>query len=208
MLDEPFDEAERIRRARAGDEDALSELLVRHGPIVRQALAIPERWRSVLDLDEVMQAAYYKAFLGIAAFEPRGENAFQRWLAILARNSLRDELKKLTTQKRGGDLRRIDTVRGEEGYVALYERVAVHHGTPSRSAGRAEIELAVRNAIALLPMEMREIVRLRDLEGLTFDAVAERTKRSATTVRNLHREACGRLRDLLETASKYPSGPG
>ena len=60
-----------IRRAQAGDEQALTELLVEHGPVVRRQLAIPDRWRSVLDVDEIMQAAYYKAFLGIAAFEPR-----------------------------------------------------------------------------------------------------------------------------------------
>lgn len=199
---------ERIRRAREGDEEALTELLVQHGPAVRQGLAVPERWRSVLDLDEVMQGAYYKAFLGIGGFEPRGADAFRRWLLTLARNELRDELKKLGAQKRGGELRRVEPGADEEHLVALFQRVAVSHGTPSMSAAKAEIGLAVRNAIAMLPEPHRSVVRLRDLEELGFDAIAERLQRSATAVRGLHREACERLRRILETASKYTSGPG
>ena len=201
-------EEELVLRARAGDEDALAELLVRNGAAVRQGLAVPERWRSVLDLDEVMQGAYYKAFLGIASFEARGPGAFKRWLTTLALNELRDELKKHGAQKRGGELRRVEPDADEDGLVALFQRVAVSHGTPSMNAARAEIGLAIRNAIAMLPEPQRSIVRLRDLEGLSFDAVAERSGRSATAVRGLHRDAYERLRRILESASKFTSGPG
>jgi DNA-directed RNA polymerase specialized sigma24 family protein len=60
----------------------------------------------------------------------------------------------------------------------------------------------------LLDEPYRELVKLRDIEGLTFDVVAQRMGKSATVVRGLHREACAKLRELLETAAQFTSGPG
>jgi RNA polymerase sigma-70 factor (ECF subfamily) len=182
-------ESELVERARAGDEDALSELLLRHGPLVRASLHIPDRWRSLLDPDEILQGAYYKAFLGMRAFEPTGRDAFRRWLSTLARNQLRDELKALETARRGGGFQRVEP-------------------TPSRSAGRAEIRAAVQNALSALAASERRAVELRELEGVTFERVAAELGCSATTARSLYARGMDRLAAILESASRFHSGPG
>jgi DNA-directed RNA polymerase specialized sigma24 family protein len=75
---------ELLERARAGSNEALAELLERHGPAVRAGLRgmIPARWRSLLSEDDVMQQTYADAALGLDRFESR--DAFQGWLAAQA----------------------------------------------------------------------------------------------------------------------------
>jgi len=65
-------------RAIQGDEEALTELLERTGPVIRRDVAerIPARWRSVLSEDDVMQQTYADAFRGITRFVPLGQRFF------------------------------------------------------------------------------------------------------------------------------------
>jgi hypothetical protein len=57
---EPSDQA-LLRVAKTGDMDALGTLLKRHGPGVRAGLQINPKWRSVLEVDDVMQVTYFDA---------------------------------------------------------------------------------------------------------------------------------------------------
>src|SRR5262245_50784441 len=90
-------ESELIVQAVAGDESALSDLLVRCGPIVRAHIAplISNAWHSVLEADDIMQVTYMEAFLRIGFFQSRGEGAFLAWLTSIARNNLRDAVREL-----------------------------------------------------------------------------------------------------------------
>ena len=74
---------ELVKEAVAGDRAALTELLGRHAPAARQAVArnIPKRWRSLLSDDDVMQQTYADAFRGIGQFAVTADGSFAGWLA-------------------------------------------------------------------------------------------------------------------------------
>ena len=75
-------EEELVSRAVSGDEDALTTLLRRHGPILRQKIApsIGAKWRNVLDADDVLQVTYLEVFLRVRSFVPQAPGSFAAWL--------------------------------------------------------------------------------------------------------------------------------
>ena len=93
---------ELLVQAIRGDEEALSELLARHGPWIRSRLAskIPAHFQSVLSEDDVLQVTYLDAFLNIVRFQPQGPGSFPAWLARIAENNLLNALKSLKAGKR------------------------------------------------------------------------------------------------------------
>ena len=75
-----------ISRAVDGDEDALSELLVRTDAALREQFygRIGRRYRGAFSEDDVLQVTYLEAFLRIGQFQPNGEGSFLRWLIRIA----------------------------------------------------------------------------------------------------------------------------
>jgi len=186
-----------LRRAIAGDESALAELLERHGPTVRGRIAVdfPRRWRGVLSVDDVMQQAYTDAFLAIERFDPRGEGAFLAWLSRLAKNALLDAIDGLTALKRGGDRRRVHA-DPNQSLVHLCDMVTAMSGTPSRAVAGDEACAALQRAIAELPEAHRQVVTLYDLQGHSAQEVATALGRSQGSIFMLRSRA---HRSLAET---------
>ena len=192
-------------KAVAGDQAALTNLLKRHGPAVRQAMgrSIPRRWQSVLSLDDVMQQAYTAAFCGISRFVPRGEGAFGAWLATLAKRNLIDAIRGLEADKRGGDRQRLETGGTDESFVALFERLGGTITTPSRRVARKEARTCLEQAVEALPEAYRTLVRMYDLEGRPVQEVANALGRSPGAVYMLRARAHRRLSEIMGTASRY-----
>lgn len=198
---------EPIVRAMAGDQDALSRLLSRHGPELKPRLqsAIPERWTAMVSADDVLQEAYTRVFLGIAGLRVPTEEGFRRWLSRVAKNALRDTLKMLRANKRGGDRRPLQQrPSGEASLLALSDLLGVQTTTPSRLAARREAAEAVSRTVASLPETYRLVVRAYDLEGRPIDEVAALVGRSPGAVYMIRARAHHRLRELLQPGS----GPG
>lgn len=131
--------------------------------------------RQHYDPDDVWQETLLMAWRDRAKFEWRGPSAFRRWLLEIARNRIRD----LVDHSKAG-------VRGKVKPMSALPRAfpsesgEAHYAGPvqTTSPGRAEAdrELAARMATALaaVPEECREVVRLRLFEDLTMDEVAVR----------------------------------
>ena len=66
-----------LRAAIAGDIDAITKLLDRHGPEVERSLSIAREWRSVLESADVMQVTYLEAFLEVARYDLTRAEPFQ-----------------------------------------------------------------------------------------------------------------------------------
>jgi RNA polymerase sigma-70 factor (ECF subfamily) len=195
-----------IKRAVAGEQDALVQLLERHGPTIRQGLAgaIPRRWQSQLSLDDVMQQTYTDAFLAIERFEDRGTGSFCAWMATLAERNLVDAMRMLKAEKRGGDRAQVGPVVGSDSFVGLYEFVT-HTTTPSRHAARDEARLALEQAVEQLPATYHQVVRMYDLEEQPIEAVAAALGRTVGAVYMLRARAHDRLGEILGPASDYLS---
>lgn len=187
-----------------GDEDALTELLRRFGPTVRATVesGISEKWRSILDADDVMQVTYLEAFLRIDRFEPRGEGAFAAWLNQIARNNLRDAIEELSRQKRPQPQNRV-MGSANESAVMFVEQLCGTTSTPSRHAAAREIAVALESAIGALPDDYATVVRLYDLEGKPVADVSSALGRSEGAVYMLRARAHDRLREAFGSASQW-----
>jgi RNA polymerase sigma-70 factor (ECF subfamily) len=162
-----------IAEAVAGNQDALVELLRRHGDAARRAVTgkIAARWQSVLNEDDVVQQTYADAFLAIDRLRPRGVDSFRSWLATLTRNNLLDAVKHLSAARSGGKQQHAQPA-SDESFQRLWTTLAASTSTPSLRARRSESQRILRQAVDRLPKSYRQVVIHYDLEDRTADEVA------------------------------------
>ena len=198
---------ELVGRAIAGDDVALSELLQEaapglHGEFSRQ---IGDRYRSLVDADDIVQITCLEAFLRIRSFQPVGSGAFFAWLRRIAANNLRDAIKELERDKRPPPGRRAEVGPGDASYVALVDQLAATTTTPSRICGGKELREGVEAGLRQLPADYERVLRLFELEGLSGQEVAERLGRGQGAVRMLLARARERLAEILSGSPQFAS---
>lgn len=193
----------RIAAAIAGDTEALSALLREHGPRLREQLSIDSKWRSVLDVDDVMQVTYMEAFLNIEKLGPGGLGAFYSWLRRIAENNLRDAIRALEAQRRPPPGVSLPQPAGSDSVVALYEVLGATTTTPSRDAARREMATALDAALARMPEDYAAVIRAYDLEGQPIATVAAKLGRSPAAVYMLRARAHDRLREVLGAETQF-----
>lgn len=178
-------ERELIRRARAGDQDAFTELVTIHADRVYGALR-----RFGLDgaeADEVAQEVFVRAWRGLPRFEERAR--FSTWLYRIAFNEAQRRL-----SRRPPPYSEIDPDR-DDPMVSLPE--SPQRGPESRTLER-EFERVLLRALNQLPADWRAAVVLRDIEGLSTQEAAEIVGvRQVAFKSRLHRGRM-QLRTLLE----------
>ncbi len=185
----PTDE-ELLAALQAGDERALGVLLERHLPAVYRFGV--KMCRDPVDAKDVVQDTLLAAARGLHEF--RGASALSTWLFAIARSFC---IKKRRT--RVGTPREFVSLDSEDA-----RGIAANASAPDETAGDHEFSKALDAAIADLEPMYREVLILRDVEGLTapevaqvlgvgIDAVKSRLHRARVSVR-------ARLAPLLETA--------
>lgn len=181
-----------VERARKGDRMAFDALVVKYQQkIVKLVSRYVSEPSEALD---VSQEAFIKAYRAIGSF--RGESAFYTWLYRIAINTAKNYV---VAKGR----RPVDTgldLQDPEQYD-MQARVS-DIDTPEDMALTDEIRRTVDRAIAELPQDLRTAIVLRELEGMTYDEIAEAMDCPVGTVRSRifrAREAIsGELQPLLE----------
>lgn len=178
-----MDDTELVRRARAGDGDAFGTLVERYqARIVRLVRGmVPEH-----DAEDVAQDAFVKAFRKLGEFDERAR--FYTWLYRIASNAALD-WRKRERYRRHGDLP--ETESGEDA-------VPSEEPGPQTSARRRELAEAIDAAVERLPPHYHEIVVLREVEGLSYEEIAETLAISKGTVESRLFRARERLRETLK----------
>jgi RNA polymerase sigma-70 factor (ECF subfamily) len=164
-------------RARAGDRDALEALLTAHQPqIYRFGLKM---CRDPEDAKDVLQDTLFAMARGVRDF--RGASSVSTWLYSIARSFC---IKKRRRSKFApANERSLDT----DGGVPA-SQVADPAKAPDEALAEQQVEMAVERAIAALEPIYREVLLLRDVEGLTAAEVAEVLGISVQAVKSrLHR---------------------
>lgn len=194
------------QRLGAPASPGLETLLEQHGPEVRQRLAgrVPDRFRAVLTVDDVMQQTYTDAFLEMESFSADGSGDFRAWLLSLARCNLADALRMLNAQKRGKGRRQVWRLAGRDSHSTLFGYlVSAGGGTPSQTVAVNEACAALKTALTRLPEMYRQVVEMYDLEDRSIEDVAAAIGRSPGAAYMIRARAHDRLRSLLGDASKY-----
>ena len=174
------DDRELVRRIRAGDAEALREIVERYEDrIFALVFGIV---RDAHEVEDVAQEVFLKVYTRIQAFDERSQ--FYTWLYRVAVNAAKDHVKK----------------RVRRPAVALDEADALPGGGegPESGAARSETSRLVREAVDALPVRYREVIALRELEGLSYDEIASVLGISIGTVESRLHRARARLKQRLE----------
>ncbi len=177
-----------VRRIQSGDESAWDALYRRY----RDPLLLSIRCRlgaalrSRLQSEDVLQSVVKDALTDLARFEPRGEGSLGHYLHVCVLNKIRNKADHFGASRRRGGVALTDSVAGH---------LAAPDATP-RYLDEPRFERLER-AVARLPDAMREVVLLRQVEGLSNKEAAEVLERSPEATSKLHNRALARLGAVL-----------
>ncbi len=158
--------------------------------------------RRRLDPSDLVQETMLKAYKASEAEgdRVRKQSEAQRaaWLRTILANTLADAARDHRRDKR--DIRRDRSLEQalEESSSRLDALLVSAESSPSQKASREELVLRLAGAFASLPEDQRRALLLQRFEGLSIADVAERMKRTRTSVAGLLRRALKRLREELK----------
>jgi len=196
----PDNDALLVDRVKQGDVRAFEMLVVKYQRRIERLIG-----RMVRDVDlvqDIAQETFIRAYRAIPQF--RGESQFYTWLYRIAVN---------TAKKTLGDLKRDLLVtesaragRDEDGdETSRVENELTDGETPDALLASKQIANAVNSAIEDLSEDLRQAITLREIEGLSYEEIADVMNCPIGTVRSRifrAREAIAeRLRPMLEQRS-------
>jgi RNA polymerase sigma-70 factor (ECF subfamily) len=164
-----------VSRAKAGDAEAFRALVVRHQrKVYAVALGI------VKDPDlawDVAQEAFVRVHQHLQEF--KGESAFSTWVLRIASHLSIDVLRKERTSMREpiDDVRETDLEDAADGVLG-----STMGANPQQGVLRRELLGKIGEALAQIPVAHREILVLREVEGLSYEELAERLRIPKGTV--------------------------
>ena len=158
--------------------------------------------RMVRDVDlvpDIAQETFIRAYRAIPQF--RGDSAFYTWLYRIAVNTAKKALMELKRDPLVTESARAS--RDEDDERSPVENELTDGETPEAVLASKQIAAAVNFAIEALSEELRQAITLREIEGLSYEEIAELMNCPIGTVRSRifrAREAIAkRLRPLLDT---------
>ncbi len=183
-----------VERVQQGDKRAFELLVVKyHRKIIR---LVSRLIRDPAEVEDVAQDAFIKAYRALPQF--RGESAFYTWLYRIAVNTAKNYL--ATQGWRPESSSDIDT---EEAETFADGEQLRDINTPDSMLHTKQVAETVNRAMEALPEELRTAITLREIEGLSYEEIAEAMECPIGTVRSRifrAREAIAeKLRPLLGT---------
>ena len=187
-----------VERTVAGDQRAFELLVIKYERRIQRLIG-----RMVRDVDlveDIAQETFIRAYRALRQF--RGDAQFYTWLYRIAVN---------TAKKFLMDLKRNPTVSenffksADDDETSPVENELTSPETPEAVLASKEIAQMVNSAMDALPEELRQAITLREIEGLTYEEIADAMSCPIGTVRSRifrAREAISqKIRPMLENQS-------
>ena len=194
----PDVDAPLIERVKAGDVKAFEMLVVKYRRRIERLIG-----RMVRDVDlvpDIAQETFIRAYRAIPQF--RGESAFYTWLYRIAVNTAKKQLMELKRDPLVTESARASRDEDDDNNSRV-ENELTDGETPEAVLASKQIAAAVNFAIEALSDDLRQAITLREIEGLSYEEIAEMMNCPIGTVRSRifrAREAIAlRLRPLLDT---------
>lgn len=183
-----------LEQAKAGDAAGFEKLVGRYtSRVYNLALRMT---RSAQDAQEIVQETFLAAYKNLPNF--RGDAAFGSWVHKIAANHalMRLRHKKVVDevdQQLKGELQ-----YSEEGDLLTYP-LSLWGKRADEAALDSELRHCIEHAVEALPDVYRAVFLLKDVEGLSYDEIAETTRESVPAVKSrLHRARLA-LRHAIDT---------
>ena len=155
-------DADLVTRTCSGEAQAFGALVSRHEGHIYNAVV--HLVGSGPDAEDIAQEVFMKAFRGLGGF--RGRASFSTWLYGIMLNCVRTHWPRKRSRTRVFSLN-----PGTSDEDQPFDPPSPQDG-PVESSVRSETIEMVRHAIGELPGELREVVVLRDIEGLSYDEMS------------------------------------
>jgi RNA polymerase sigma-70 factor (ECF subfamily) len=186
-----------VERVKQGDTRAFEMLVVKYQRRIERLIG-----RMVRDVDlvqDIAQESFIRAYRALPQF--RGDSAFYTWLYRIAVNTAK---KALMDMKRDPLVSETSLRSDDDGEETSRAGSELTDGeTPEALLASKEVAAAVNAAIEALSEDLRQAITLREIEGLSYEEIAEVMNCPIGTVRSRifrAREAIAtRLRPLLDT---------
>ena len=187
--------AELMRRAASG-EDAAFESLVRHFEGMVYSFAL-QSLRRREDAEDATQEVFLKLWRTLGTW--RDEASVKTYIMRIARNTVIDMIRRRNS--RPTDSLTVEDDDGEESQLDIADTDT--SSNPAADYARREQIEEVRRAIDELPPDHREIIILRDINGLSYDEIAEATGLYPGTVKSRLSRARNNLKEILKTRNFF-----
>jgi RNA polymerase sigma-70 factor (ECF subfamily) len=185
-----------VARVRQGDQNAFGLLVSKYQRKVQRLLS--RLVRDPAEVEDLTQETFIKAYRALDSF--RGDSAFYTWLYRIAINTAKNHL--MASNRRPSASATVHQTEEGEQWDEL--DLLSDSETPENLLLTQEIAQTVEETIQSLPEELRSAITLRELEGLSYEEIAQVMGCPIGTVRSRifrAREAIAqRLRPLLDTA--------
>lgn len=187
------DDGDLLQRCRRGDENAWLELVRQH---TRRVFSIAYRFSGRVDeAEDLTQEVFVKVYQGLSRYEPAA-GAFGTWLGTVARNHAIDHYRRKREE-------RLRVTADPESLQALPDRAEGQDHALEREE-RAQL---VRRAVRALPAPLREAVVLCDLQGMSYEEIAETLALPLGTVKSrINRGRLELARRLLGRRAELQDG--
>ena len=167
-----------VERANAGDQRAYELLVIKYQRRIERLIG-----RMVRDTDliqDIAQETFLRAWRALHQF--RGEAQFYTWLYRIAVNTA----KKALMEKKRDPLATEAALLGrdDDDETSRPETELTTEATPESELAAREIAAAVHAAMEALPDDLREAVTLREIEGMSYEEIAEAMDCPIGTVRS------------------------
>lgn len=198
----PDSDAMLVQRTLAGEQRAFDLLVIKYQRRVERLIG-----RMVRDVDlvpDIAQETFVRAYRALAQF--RGDAQFYTWLYRIAVNTAKKQLLEL---KRDPLVFQSQLQSGDDDETSSSERElnaqVADEETPDAVLASKEIAQAVNAALEALPEELRMAITLREMEGMSYEEIAQTLDCPIGTVRSRifrAREAISnRIKPMLEHQS-------
>jgi RNA polymerase sigma-70 factor (ECF subfamily) len=163
-----------VKRVQKGDKRAFDLLVLKYQ---HKIAAVVSRYiNDHSEVQDVVQEAFIKAYRALGNF--RGESAFYTWMYRIAINTAKNHLVSRSRRPPSIDVD-LDDAEYYSGADLLRD-----NDTPENQLFRDQLEAAVNRAIRALPEDLRSAVTLREMEGLSYEEIAEVMDCPVGTVRS------------------------
>ena len=132
--------------------------------------------RNHAECEDIAQESFMRAWRAIATF--RGDSAFYTWLYKIAVNTAKNHLVAMKRRPPADDVD-VDDAAFMVGAERMHD-----NATPEHEMMRQEIEQSVFSTVQALPEELRTAITLREVDGLSYDEIAQAMDCPIGTVRS------------------------
>ncbi len=180
-----------VERAQRGDKQAFDLLVIKYQRKLARLLS--QFIRDAAEVEDVAQETFIKAYRSLSSF--RGESAFYTWLYRIGINAAKNYL--VAQKRRGFNTTNgfdIEDAENFEGGSQLREL-----NTPESELMSKQIAQTVHQTLQALPEELRTAITLREIEGLSYEEIANIMSCPTGTVRSRIFRAREAIADKLQS---------